>query len=44
DIFTGWDGTYRGSQVQSGTYIYKVVVTNLRYEVKEFFGHVNLLH
>ncbi|MFT5780138.1 MAG: gliding motility-associated-like protein, partial [Crocinitomicaceae bacterium] len=42
DIFTGWDGTYRGSQVQSGTYIYKVVVTNLRYEVKEFFGHVNL--
>lgn len=42
-----WDGTYRGTPVQSGTYMYRIVITPTNYNnaekgVIEFEGHVTL--
>lgn len=38
-----WDGTYKGRLVEPGIYTYKIIVYNLRDEVKQIYGHVNLL-
>lgn len=43
EVFGAWDGTYQGKMSPSGIYSYKIVVYNLRDEVKQYFGHVNLL-
>ncbi len=43
DPAIGWDGTYKGQMVQTGTYIYKFTIYDLRHEVREFMGHVNLI-
>lgn len=38
-----WDGTYKGRIASTGTYVYKFRIKNLRDEVKEYVGHVQLL-
>lgn len=42
-VFGEWDGTYKGRLVEPGIYTYKIIVYNLRDEVKQIYGHVNLL-
>lgn len=44
DPESGWDGTYKGSPVQVGTYIWKIVAKE-QYSpiIHDNFGHVNLL-
>lgn len=39
----GWDGTYKGSLVQNGVYVVKIVVWTFDNRRKEFIGRVNLL-
>ena len=40
----GWDGTYNGNIVQSGTYTWKIVVKDLEFDYrKTYTGHVNML-
>ena len=43
DINIGWDGTYNGSLAQDGTYIWKILITNLSLKEELFVGHINLL-
>ncbi len=38
----GWDGTYKGMQVQSGVYSYIITLRTWEGEEKQFVGHVNL--
>ncbi len=42
-IETGWDGTYRGQQVEIGTYAYMVEVLFINQERKIFSGEVQVL-
>jgi hypothetical protein len=39
----GWDGTYRGSDAQMGTYVYLADVEYINGEVERFDGSVMLL-
>jgi gliding motility-associated-like protein len=44
DPSVGWDGTYNGSLVQDGTYVWKIVVKDPNNDDrKEFIGHINVL-
>ena len=44
DLDFEWDGTFRGRQVQNGTYVWKLVVLPEGKVDKEIYtGHVNLL-
>lgn len=44
DFNIGWDGTYNGTIVQDGTYIWKLIVKNKETDEKEeYVGHVNIL-
>lgn len=44
DATIGWDGTYNGAMVQSGTYTWKMTVKNDRKDFrKTLTGHVNVL-
>ena len=43
EMLGSWDGTHKGILAPDGIYIYKFIIKNLRGEVKEFTGHVNLL-
>ncbi len=38
-----WDGTYNGTQVQTGVYVYKYQAAGHYFPVIEGFGHVTLL-
>lgn len=39
----GWDGTYKGMQVQIGVYSYIITLRTWEGEEKQFVGHVNLM-
>lgn len=39
----GWDGTFKGSIVQDGVYIYTIVAIDNKSGKKEFKGHVTLM-
>ncbi len=43
DINSGWDGTYKGSEVEIGTYAWKVLVKNKTGKTKSLAGHINLI-
>jgi gliding motility-associated-like protein len=44
DIMQGWDGTFNGTPVQTGVYIWKVKAKEFYRNIKtEHSGHVNLL-
>ena len=39
----GWNGTYKGLEVQDGVYVYRVITIGNKGEKKEFKGHVTLM-
>jgi gliding motility-associated-like protein/uncharacterized repeat protein (TIGR01451 family) len=43
NIYQGWDGTYRNSQCQDGTYVWKLTFSWDDYRIFQKLGHVNLL-
>ena len=43
DVNIGWDGTYNGVIAQDGTYVWKILTTDLSNEEELFIGHINLL-
>ena len=43
DLSDGWDGYFKAKKVQSGTYVWKVEVTDLEGTVHNANGHVNIL-
>ena len=43
DLSDGWDGYFKGTKVQSGTYVWKVEVKDLEGTVHKSNGHVNIL-
>ncbi|MEN9303764.1 MAG: hypothetical protein RL264_2193, partial [Bacteroidota bacterium] len=43
DLYQGWDGTYKGHEVQDGTYTWIVVFEWVDKRVFEVRGHVNVL-
>lgn len=43
EITEGWDGTYDGVNCQDGTYVWKINVTGIEGQEKDFIGHVNLI-
>ncbi len=43
NIYQGWDGTYRNSQCQDGTYVWKLTFSWDDYRTFQKLGHVNLL-
>ncbi len=42
DITKGWDGTYKGKQVEVGSYVYKCKYKGLDGKIKDKIGHVTL--
>lgn len=42
NIIVGWDGKYKGEEVQQGSYVYRILTKNESGEVNEVIGHVNL--
>lgn len=43
DLENGWDGTYRGKELNSGTFVYRVHVTTMYEETFELKGNVTLV-
>jgi gliding motility-associated-like protein len=44
DFSIGWDGTYKGNPVQSGTYTWKMEIKNKQKDFRKLLtGHVNIL-
>ena len=44
DVSIGWDGTYKGNMVQSGTYTYTIEIKHIGISTRErIVGHVNVL-
>ncbi len=43
DMEVGWDGTYKGQKCQDGTYVWKIILSDLDGKKKEHVGHVNLI-
>ena len=43
DLSKWWDGTYRGSPVQQGVYVYKLMVVSMDDKVYGYNGTVTLL-
>ena len=43
DLSKGWDGTYSGSKVQQGVYIYKATVRDLFNKQHFYVGNVNVI-
>lgn len=43
DIDSPWDGNYKGAQVESGVYVYRIGITDLKGERHEYTGKVTLL-
>ncbi|MCF8257382.1 MAG: gliding motility-associated C-terminal domain-containing protein, partial [Flavobacteriales bacterium] len=42
DIESPWDGSYKGSQVESGVYVYRIGITDLKGGEHEYTGKVTL--
>ncbi len=42
DVDDGWDGTYKGKEMNSGTFVYRLFVTSLYGETEELKGNVTL--
>ena len=42
-INTRWDGIYNGKECQTGTYIWKILYTDVTGQSKDLIGHVNLI-
>ena len=43
DYTKGWDGTVKGQIAQDGVYIYKIMITDLENNKKNYVGHVTLI-
>lgn len=43
DLTEGWDGTFRGKLMNSGTFVYRISVTTLYGDVEQFSGNVTLV-
>lgn len=43
DITKGWDGTYKGKQVPTNVYVYKIMVVHKNSKQKTYTGHVTLM-
>lgn len=43
DIESPWDGTYKGAQVESGVYVYRIGIEDLKGGKHEYTGRVTLL-
>ena len=44
DASIGWDGTYNGKTVQSGTYVWKIEFKTIKNDERKMItGHVNLI-
>jgi gliding motility-associated-like protein len=43
DLAKGWDGTYRGSPVQQGVYVYKLIVVSMEDKIYGYEGTVTLV-
>ncbi|MBL4585583.1 MAG: gliding motility-associated C-terminal domain-containing protein, partial [Flavobacteriales bacterium] len=43
DLETGWDGSYRGKQVQQGTYFYKIDIVDVLGKTHKYRGTFHLL-
>jgi gliding motility-associated-like protein len=43
ELARGWDGTYMGSPVQQGVYVYKIMVISMEDKVYTYHGTVTLL-
>lgn len=43
DLARGWDGTYLGSPVQQGVYVYKIMVVSMDDKIYTYHGTVTLL-
>ena len=39
----GWDGTYKGKQVEAGMYVYRFTVVDVKKEYHEYTGEVYLM-
>jgi gliding motility-associated-like protein len=44
DPLDSWDGKFNGAIVPAGVYIYKIRLKAENREVREKFGHINILH
>ena len=42
DLGTGWDGTYKGRQVQQGTYVYAIEIEDVLGEPHKYYGTFSL--
>lgn len=43
NIDEGWDGTYKGKQVENGMYVYRFTVVDIKKQYREFTGEVYLM-
>jgi gliding motility-associated-like protein len=43
DIDSPWDGSYKGAQVDSGVFVYRIEITDLKGGLHEYTGHVTLV-
>jgi gliding motility-associated-like protein len=44
DFSQGWDGTFNGNKVQSGTYTFKIKLRDTETKIFQYYvGHINLL-
>ena len=42
DLNTAWDGTYKGTQVEQGIYVYLITTITVNGEFQQYAGHVTL--
>ncbi|MBI3239782.1 MAG: gliding motility-associated C-terminal domain-containing protein, partial [Flavobacteriia bacterium] len=43
DAEQGWNGTYNGNNCQQDVYVWKITLSTLSGELKEYKGHVTLI-
>ncbi|MBL7911623.1 MAG: gliding motility-associated C-terminal domain-containing protein [Bacteroidia bacterium] len=43
DLFSSWDGTYKGIECKTDVYVWKISAKNIKGKVKNLTGHVTLL-
>lgn len=43
DVFSEWDGTYKGMPVKQDTYVYRILVTDVHGEEQKYIGQVTLI-
>ena len=39
----GWDGIFKGHEVEAGVYTYRIDFINIQEEKKQYLGHVTLV-